>query len=313
MEPRTLAGAKATIWRLIEHCGKDSKPSQWTPETFSDIRKSFEKPKPRRKTKSSKTAGLVGTVVKARSLGTIAGDIRRTKAFLNWAANDDQKLIPKPQYGKRFTVSKKALRKIRQQKGSTWQPKTYGNSLKLRRYRSSPSYWSVSTAAWANLKVKDLPNLDEADVYWRSDRLKTGGVRKFWLWPETKKAISEYLAHRERLQKRDKGYANLPEWEPLLFRTAQNNKWVTDVDGKSKDSIGWYFGRLAKKLRIRGTFYDLRRTFETQSNVTLDQMAVNLIMGHVPADDDMPSRYLQNIRPERIRLVCSHVRSWLFK
>ncbi len=248
----------------------------------------------------------------------MAGEVRRIKAFLNWASGDDEKLIPKPEYGKRFVVSKKSLRKLRNDKGRLDLPSQdilriiEASSIQYKPIVLLGINCGMGQKDISDLLARDLPKLD-GDVYWRSDRGKNGGIRKFWLWPETAKAIAEYQAYMKRLRAIDKGRARKPEWEKLLFRTAQGNAWVTEGDGVCKDGIGWQFRKLRKELGIsRGTFYDLRRTFETVANETLDQMAVNLVMGHVPPDDDMPSRYLQNIANERIRLVCAHVRKWLF-
>ena len=60
-------------------------------------------------------------------------------------------------------------------------------------------------------------------------------------------------------------------------------------------------------------FYSLRRTFETVAGETLDQPAVDLVMGHTPNANDMAARYRQRIGDERLEAVAEHVRKWLFK
>ncbi len=59
-------------------------------------------------------------------------------------------------------------------------------------------------------------------------------------------------------------------------------------------------------------FYSLRRTFETVAGETLDQPAVDLVMGHAPLASDMPARYRQRIGDDRLEKVAEHVRKWLF-
>ena len=62
----------------------------------------------------------------------------------------------------------------------------------------------------------------------------------------------------------------------------------------------------------RGSFYDLRRTFRTIAASTRDREAVDHIMGHVEAADDMGAIYTQWISDDRLRAVADYVRQWLF-
>lgn len=59
-------------------------------------------------------------------------------------------------------------------------------------------------------------------------------------------------------------------------------------------------------------FYSLRRTFETVAGDTLDQVAVDFVMGHIPHANDMSARYRQRVGDERLEAVAEHVRKWLF-
>ncbi len=54
--------------------------------------------------------------------------------------------------------------------------------------------------------------------------------------------------------------------------------------------MGLEFKKLLKELEFHRAgigFYSLRRTFETQAGDTLDQPAVDVVMGHTPAQNDM--------------------------
>ena len=130
--------------------------------------------------------------------------------------------------------------------------------------------------------------------------------RRFCLWPETQKAIQEYLPTRPKpLNKLDKD---------IVFLTKARNRWVRDTDGKHIDSASSTFTALRKSLKIKaGTFYGCRHTFATVSSGCNDLMAAHQIMGFVPDQNDVfKSRYMQRVPDERILAVNNFVRKWLF-
>ena len=57
-------------------------------------------------------------------------------------------------------------------------------------------------------------------------------------------------------------------------------------------------------------FYTLRHTFETVARATRDQVAVNVVMGHV--DDSMAAMVREEVGDDRLRAVADDVRRWLF-
>ena len=59
-------------------------------------------------------------------------------------------------------------------------------------------------------------------------------------------------------------------------------------------------------------FYGLRRSFETIGSETGNQVAVDHIMGHVPAASDMGAVYRQHVAESALRQVTDHVHDWLF-
>jgi len=110
----------------------------------------------------------------------------------------------------------------------------------------------------------------------------------------------------------------------LAFVTEKGNRWVRVLKrGKAGDeadpekwtnidAVSQEFRKVMAALKLNGhrNFYCLRRTFETIGGDSLDQVAVDHIMGH--ARDDMASLYRQRINDERLQKVASLVHDWIF-
>ena len=144
-------------------------------------------------------------------------------------------------------------------------------------------------------------------------RPKTGIARRCPLWPETVATIHEALAQRPE--------PRADKYKALVFITPRGNPWRVsereDRDGqfhlKTHDYIGKQFTDLLKQLGLHRPglgFYTLRHVFETVGGASLDQVAVNRIMGHV--DDSMAENYRERIDDARLLAVTEHVRKWLF-
>ncbi len=154
-------------------------------------------------------------------------------------------------------------------------------------------------------KLEKLPAM-RGEVWIDYPRNKTEAERRFCLWPETRDSIAEYLDKRPG----PAGTAN----HCIAFLTKQGNAWVRGEGNDRSDAIGQAFKRARNDAGIgRGSFYDLRRTFQTVANETGDFQASRLVMGHSDQASDMTARYTQHISDDRIRIVISHVRSWLFE
>jgi integrase len=156
----------------------------------------------------------------------------------------------------------------------------------------------------ASLPLSAL-NLDEGWVDY--PRPKTGVERRCPLWNETIRAASEVATNRPT-PKNDTD-------SNLLFLTKYGHRWVrTNPNGKGTpdDAVGKEFTKLLLKLKRLGvSFYALRHTFETIGGKSLDQVAVDHIMGH--ARDDMASKYREDIGDERLIKVTDEIHDWLFK
>ncbi|MCA9265917.1 MAG: tyrosine-type recombinase/integrase [Planctomycetales bacterium] len=134
-------------------------------------------------------------------------------------------------------------------------------------------------------------------------RPKTGTARKIPLWPETIAAIKEVLQHR---------VAPIdPDDKALVFIGQRGQNYRGNHKGYR---VHQETKRVFKKAGIpERSFYDLRRTFETEAEASRDLAAVQAIMGHAPPANDMSARYRQHVHDERLQAVTDHVHAWLFE
>jgi integrase len=124
-------------------------------------------------------------------------------------------------------------------------------------------------------------------------RPKTGLNRRASLWPETVSALKQF--HVEA---------------GLIFRTKYGESW-TKEDLKD-NPVAKEFRKVAKAANMhrKGVgFYALRHTFETVGGASLDQVAVDHIMGHEPSH--ISTVYRHGVDDARLEKVAAHVRSWL--
>jgi integrase len=148
-------------------------------------------------------------------------------------------------------------------------------------------------------------------------RGKTGVARRALLWPETVEALTAALARRDGMR------GIPPDLADRLFLTEHRREVVhTSPVGSPCDAVGQGFLRAqqAAGLKVDGSrgFYSLRRTFRTVADSTRDWPAVDVVMGHLPADAAaagfavaMGARYRQRIGDDRLAAVAEHVRAWL--
>jgi integrase len=139
-------------------------------------------------------------------------------------------------------------------------------------------------------------------------RPKTAVQRQCPLWPETVEAIRRVIAGRTPQA--------IENADGRLFVTRHGNSYVRLTEnGGNRDSIAMEFGKLLKKLKIKRhglNAYALRHTFETIGGDSLDQIAVDFIMGHAPRSDDMAEKYRRLVNGTRLKVVTEFVRLWLW-
>jgi integrase len=291
-----------TIRRLMGFLSEDYVAEDLSPHDFAKIKLFLFEPIKRTKATRGK---VYGRRVKQRCAETVAGDVRRIKAFLNWCHKAEH--IPAPRYGGMFAAetevahTKQSIRKVRKD----LRAKDITKMIDAARLAFKPVLWLGINAGLGNRDIAGMELQDFNGKWMDLPRLKTGGDRRFELWPETRTAIEEYLENRPRAKK---GH------EHILFLTSHGHAWMRGEGHMDLvDSIGTTFTKLRKDCGIdRGSFYDLRRTFATIASECLDTEAVRRVMGHVTAKSNMLGRtYVQHISDERLKAVSDHVRAWL--
>lgn len=143
------------------------------------------------------------------------------------------------------------------------------------------------------------------DGWIESHRAKTGIWRAAQLWPETIEALIAVL---------EKPRKNVPaEYADLVFLTRHKRPWW--VEGASGDPISKEFTKLretAGVFRSGVGFYALRHVTQTigEQAASHDSLAIKILMGH--ADNSISAEYREKYDREPIRIVCEHLRNWLF-
>jgi integrase len=230
---------------------------------------------------------------------------------LKWCHKSE--LIPSPSFGEDFApITRKAANR---QKTNQVRKDISSEDLRAIIEASSMTFRPLVLLAinagignldLANMKLSAFPDIDTPEVWIDLPRGKTGTDRRFMLWPETVSAIREYLDARPG----PAGHSN----DDRLFLTRQGFAWVRDYKKDRQDAITGAFKRYRTAGKVdRGTFYDIRRTFQTVAAETLDFPAVSHVMGHARKADDMAAKYTQHISDDRIRTVCNYVRTWLYE
>ncbi len=146
-----------------------------------------------------------------------------------------------------------------------------------------------------------LETLDLASGWINYPRPKTGVARKCPLWPETVAALRDLLDRRPAPVD--------PENAELVFLTPSLASYYRDT---SDNPISRAMRDLLDSLKVTGNknFYALRHTLETVGGGSLDQVAVDAIMGHV--DNSMAGGYREEVTDDRLTAVAEHIRIWLF-
>jgi integrase len=245
---------------------------------------------------------LRAKLAKRLSHASVGDTVNRIRVLFNYGYNAG--LLERPvRFGLTFKRPKaRLLRLERSRKGSRMFEAAEIRAL-LQACRNPKLRAMILLGVNAGLGNTDCGSLElrhiDLDSLWMNyPRPKTGVDRRAYLWPETAEALREVIATRA-----DDG---------LVFVTNRGNSFNKEI---ADNPIAKEFGKLMRSAGIDRPgvgFYGLRRTFETIGGDTADQVAVDYIMGHAPANDDMAAVYRQRINDERLQAVATHVRSWLF-
>lgn len=284
LAPRTFQEYHDTCERLLDAFGKTRLVDDLTAADFEKLRADL-----------AKNWGPV----------TLGNDVQRVRVVFKYAY--DTELIDKPvRFGPDFKrPSKRVLRKARNAKG----PRMFeAEELRALLAAANEPLGTMIllgiNCGFGNHDVATLPisALDLTKGWVNYPRPKTGVSRRAPLWAETTDALKKCLQARPK----PKSEAH----ENLVFVTKYGGSWIKENSDRpiSKETT-----KLLKKLKIHRPglgFYALRHTFETIGGESIDQVAVDYIMGH--ARDDMASVYRERISDERLIAVTNFVHQWLF-
>lgn len=286
LSERTFIDHHDVCGRIIKVFGTTRLVTDLRPEDFARLRASF-----------GKTRGLV----------CVANDITRTRMLFKFCW--DNRLIPVPvDFGTEFKKpSQKALRRQRHENGEKMLEADQIRALLAAATQPLRAMILLGiNCGYGNADVGLLPirAIDLQAGWINYPRPKTQVGRRSPLWPETIEALRDAIERRPKPKdESDAGFA---------FITAKGMRWHKDTQD---NPVAKEFVKVAKRLGIhrRGLgFYVLRHTHETIGGETRDQVAVDALMGHAPATNDMSARYRERISDDRLRTVSDHVRLWLF-
>ena len=286
LAPRTWKRYEATAKFLIDTFGRTRPAASLRPTDFQDLRASM--------------AAKWGPVA-------LGNEIQIVRSIFRYGLKSEL-LEREARFGAEFNKpTAKTIRKARNQRGEQL---FAADQLRTLLAKASPNLKAmILLAINGGLGNTDVAELTAAhhdlDCGWLNyPRPKTDTPRRAPLWPETVAAIRTALEKRRE----PKGLADAK----LLFIGPRGESYVGDHKGYR---VTAEFSRLLKVCKIDGrSFYDLRRTFQTEGyNRTRDKDAVRAIMGHVAEAGDMTSIYQQRTDDARLLAVTEAVRGWIFQ
>ena len=275
--------------KIIEVFGRNRLATGLRPADFQRLSKEFAK----------------GQGKKRRGHGptTLSNDIGRARVVFNYAYK--QGLIDRPMvYGDGFKKPSRAvLRRERSKKGVRMYT---ARQIRAMIGKAGPQLKAMIllgvNCGMGNQDCATLPlsALDLETGWLTYPRPKTGVERRAKLWPETVAALQVVLGRRK---------SELPS----VFVTRYGYPWTSKATA-GDSPISKETTKLLKALKIHRPglgFYSLRHTFETVGGESMDQAAVNYIMGHIPGSNDMSAVYRERMTDKRLFRVAKYVRKWL--
>jgi integrase len=233
-------------------------------------------------------------------------EIAKIKAIFHWGAEFDHHHDVK--FGKAFARAPKNLVvKYKNEGGKkVYTPEEIHRILGVADRQLRVIVLMAINTSFGNRDLSSLPEsaLDLQNGWVEFSRVKTGVQRRVPLWPETVKAIREWLPKRPKPTDKDA--------QGLVFLTSTGRRWIRN-EGRS-DVLGAKFSRLLKRLKINGRralgMYSLRHSMATIGANCRDTDAVRAILGHV--DQHTSAAYIESISDDRLLAVTETVRVWLF-
>lgn len=284
VSPRTWKRYEATGKAMVAFFGRTTPVDSIGPQDFAGFRASM-----------AKRLGLVA----------MANEIQMVRSIFIWGLKAE-KLASPARFGGDFDKpSRTMIEHARNVKGPRdFSAEQVRQLLKHSGLNMKAMILLGLNGGLGNTDLGELPSKAfDLDAGWLDyPRPKTGRKRRIPLWPETVAAVRDALAKRKS--------PNDPADERLLFIGGRGESYAGDHKGYR---VAAEFSRAAVAAGVEGrSFYDLRRTFQTVAENSLDLVAVKSIMGHAPASGDMSSVYRQRIDDARLRAVGDVVRAWLY-
>jgi integrase len=293
INPRTYQGYYATCETLVRIFKRGRAVSNLESSDFGKLRD-----------KLAKTRGVVA----------LRNEMQRVRSVFKFAFDEGLILAP-IRFGQSFAKPKQDVVRRAREAHRTAHGDRMFEAAELRAIlaeATQPMKAMILLAANCAFGQTDLAALPiralDLDTGWVDfPRPKTAVPRRCPLWPETVKAIREWLPLRPKAKDRaDDG---------LLFVTKYGQRWVKlNEKGTPADALGQEFSKVLTTLslkRPRLSFYGLRHGFETVAGGSKDQVAVDAIMGHVP--QGMSALYRERIEDDRLVAVADYVHRWLFE
>lgn len=294
LSPRTFRDYYSTCERIIENFGRLRLVDSIGPNDFEKFRE---------------------TLAKTRGPVALGNEIIRVRTVFKFAF--DSELIDKPmRFGQSFNKPSKAVLRRSRNESRAENGKRMFEPDELRRIIDAASQplkamtlLAINTGfGQSDISSLTLSALRLAEGWVEFPRPKTGVERRCPLWPETVTALKDAISLRPDPNDDDDG--------DLAFLTKHGYRWVRTNPkgtGTPNDALGKKFAKLLEKLGIKRpslSFYGIRHTFETIGGNSLDQVAVDSIMGHT--SEEMAASYREGIDDDRLLKVCQTIHSWLF-
>jgi integrase len=234
-------------------------------------------------------------------------EIQRVRCVFKYGV-DSELLGRLPRFGTEFKKpSAKKLRLARAERGKRmFEPAEVQAVLAAACPNLKAMVLLAINAGLGNHDVACLPTkaLDLERGWINYPRPKTGINRRVPLWAETVEALKAALKARPSPQN--------PEHSGLVFITREGCSYQGD---QVKHPVVDKFSNLLRKIKLKRpglSFYAIRHTFQTIGEGARDLSAVQTIMGHAAASNDMSARYREGVDDQRLQAVTDHVRKWLW-
>ena len=293
LSPRSWAGYHETSKLIIDGLGRTRAVADLGPSDFAKLR---------------------AKLADGRAPTTLGVHIVRTRAVLRWAY--DAELVPTAvKTGRDFAPPSKAtLRKAKAAKGERMYSR---DDLRTIIESADPLMRAVVllgvNAAYGPSDCAKLPLAAvDLDGGWATyARGKTGVARKAALWPETTSALRAWLALRPTPARGCEDFVFVNRLGGRLSKEVELPDLATGGNPTGHgNGLVIKYRTLVTRLGLSGTPYDLRRTFRTVADESLDGPAIDVVMGHT--DNSMGATYRQRISDDRLKRVAEFVRTWLF-